>query len=186
MASFTKFSGYESPLAPLRRSHFVGTDGNKYHSVEQYYWYQKALHFNEKEVARTIINSSSPTSARFIGLSKLNYNENVDWPAEEVMKEGCLAKFEQNTPLRKYLLKTGNTTLVNCHPEDTFFGIGLFRFDRLTNHPVTWKGSNKLGKLLMDIREQMSKYQTEMDKNEIEEIEKKLKRKRKRIQMESE
>ena len=61
-----------------------------------------------------------------------------------IMESILVAKFEQNPSLMKRLVETGNTLLVNgSNKKDTFWGVDLY----------SWKGENRLGKILMEIRD---------------------------------
>jgi predicted NAD-dependent protein-ADP-ribosyltransferase YbiA (DUF1768 family) len=59
----------------------------------------------------------------------------------EVMKKCLLAKFTQNAKLRDLLLSTGDATIIENSPRDSFWGIGK-----------NGDGSNWLGLLLMEVR----------------------------------
>ena len=53
-------------------------------------------------------------------------------------------KYEQNKDLKKLLLSTGNKMLVEASPYDDYWGIGK-----------EFNGENKLGKILMKVREKL-------------------------------
>ncbi len=62
----------------------------------------------------------------------------------------------QNPSLKNLLLSTGDKILAEACPYDKIWGIGLD-----ANHPDStdqskWKGDNLLGKILMQIREELS------------------------------
>ncbi len=92
----------------------------------------------------------------FIGISALESKQlgkrvklRPDWEEvkDEIMYEVCLAKFCQNPDLRKTLLSTGETVLVektNWH--DRYWGICTCGRCKST-------GRNQLGKTLMRVRE---------------------------------
>jgi N-glycosidase YbiA len=61
-----------------------------------------------------------------------------------VMYEINLAKFTQHKHLRDILLSTGNKIIREASPYDSYWGIG-----------PDGKGKNKLGKILMKIREEL-------------------------------
>ncbi len=64
------------------------------------------------------------------------------------MKTALLHKFEQHQDLRDELLKTGKRMLIEHTPHDTYWGDG-----------GDGEGLNRLGKLLMEVRDIMrSKY----------------------------
>ena len=80
-----------------------------------------------------------------------------DWEIKkiEVMKEGLFLKFKQNNELKSALLKTEYALLIEDSPTDMFWGGKL-------------EGSkNMLGKLLMEVREELRKNLEEEIKKAI-------------------
>lgn len=72
-----------------------------------------------------------------------------DWEEikDTVMRDVCLAKFSQNRDIMLKLLSTGDAVLEEGNTwGDTYWGI------------VNGVGMNKLGKILMSIREEFKKY----------------------------
>lgn len=77
---------------------------------------------------------------------KVNFRS--DWEAvkEKVMYEICLAKFTQHPKLKELLINTGTSELIEGNVwNDTFWGV-------CNNY-----GQNKLGKILMRIRNELNK-----------------------------
>ena len=62
----------------------------------------------------------------------------------QVMKKALVAKFTQHDDLCQLLIGTGKRTLVERSPYDTFWGDG-----------GNGSGKNQLGKLLMEVREEL-------------------------------
>ena len=70
----------------------------------------------------------------------------ADWERERlgIMESVVAAKFEQNPILMKRLMETGNRLLINGNSKgETFWGVDLY----------SWRGENRLGKILMTIRD---------------------------------
>jgi len=69
-----------------------------------------------------------------------------DWEKikDSVMREVVLAKFTQNKGIRKTLLSTGSSILVENSPVDNYWGCGKHG-----------NGQNKLGIILMSVREEL-------------------------------
>lgn len=71
------------------------------------------------------------------------------------MRRGVLAKFSYrpNKDLRQSLLDTGNRSLIEASPWDTYWGCGwseaMFHASPNKNYP----GRNELGKILMEVRD---------------------------------
>ncbi len=174
---FSQFGGgYESPLSNLRFSDFT-LDGIQYNSVEQCFQYLKAEYFGEYDLMRDIIQENiSPIKCRELG-QKINTREPpIDWfpTAIKIMENACLAKvkifneifqflllnsvffkFIQNEGPRKYLFKTGDSTLVCCEPLDRFWSSGLRKYDPRLRNPNEWPGRNELGEILRRVRDGM-------------------------------
>jgi hypothetical protein len=70
-----------------------------------------------------------------------------------VVYRANFAKFSQNEDLRRKLLSTGSKIFVECSPYDKIWGNGLNITDTLHTHPDFWKGTNRLGKAIMKVRE---------------------------------
>lgn len=94
----------------------------------------------------TIRTASSPVIARAKALDRA-HPKRGDWDAinERVMKQGIKAKFEQNPELLALLLSTGDRKLLEASTTDDIWGIGR-----------TGKGENKMGKLLMEVRQELT------------------------------
>ena len=69
-----------------------------------------------------------------------------DWETvkDDIMREALRAKFTQNDELKKILLETGDAELVEHTANDRYWGDG-----------GDGSGRNMLGKLLMELREQL-------------------------------
>ena len=72
--------------------------------------------------------------------------------ARRLVTEGTIAKFSQNLAMKEFLLKTGNSVLVEARPYDKIWVIGLLADDPKAKTPSTWQGQNLLGFALMDVR----------------------------------
>ena len=73
-------------------------------------------------------------------------DENYEGKKEGLMKEIQLEKFKQHPDLKDILLKTGKEVLVYADPIDNYWGIGS-----------DGKGLNKLGEILMFVRDELAK-----------------------------
>ena len=75
---------------------------------------------------------------------------------EEIVKRGNEAKFEQNEHLLKLLLATVGTRLVEANPNDQVWGIGLAENHPDARDPKRWRGQNKLGDILTELRDRLT------------------------------
>ena len=119
-------------------------DGKTWPSVEHYF---QAMKFpTDPAYQETIRQIKTPQSAKSLGSSK-EHPIRPDWDSvrEEVMKKALEAKFTQNEALKQILLSTKGKELVEASPTDIYWGIGKAR-----------KGQNRLGKLLMELRDTLN------------------------------
>lgn len=116
--------------------------------------HQKALLFGDQAIADKILKSSSASVQKKLGRQVANFNQTV-WEAEckRIVYEGNEAKFTQNNDLLEALLATRGTTLVEASPDDQIWGVGLAEEDPRIRNRRTWRGTNWLGEILTQLRE---------------------------------
>ena len=71
------------------------------------------------------------------------------------MQFGIRAKFNQNEALATFFKSTGDTTLVEASPYDNYWGVGCSLNDPDLWVPTKWKGTNTLGKMLSELRDNL-------------------------------
>ena len=151
---FAFFTG-ATPLSNFYRTD-ISIDDRTYASVEQYFQYCKAVHAQNNESAKKILEASTPSDCKRIG-DKIKVNSDNWLPeAKQVMMKACTAKFHQDEYAQKYLLETGDYILAEAS-KDNVWGIGMGLNDKNIAQKQNWSGQNTLGKILMDIRK---KYHT--------------------------
>ena len=62
-------------------------------------------------------------------------------------------QFSQNPEIKKHLLSTKGTTLVEASPRDRIWGIGLSATNPDAQNKEKWRGKNLLGYILTDVRD---------------------------------
>lgn len=109
---------------------------------------------NDSATAAKILNSKTPAEAKRYGRMVSSWDDNL-WNTHkyDIMKEALLHKFTNNKRLSKTLLNTGNAIIAEAAPNDRIWGIGISVQSAKQGFP--WKGSNLLGKALMDIRSEL-------------------------------
>lgn len=113
----------------------------KYDTVEHYYQSQKA---STEEDRRDIAGSLTPGRAKYLG-QRIKLRDDWEDVKDLIMYEGVLAKFTQNLDLSEKLLSTGEQEIVEGNTwGDTYWGV------------CNGNGKNKLGKILMSVREHLS------------------------------
>ena len=119
-------------------------DGKVYPTVEHYF---QAMKFpNNPAFQDQIIAQKTPAGAKKMGATKV-IPIRTDWDEirDDVMKKALRAKFTQNEELKALLLSTEAKPLEEASPTDSYWGTGK-----------NGKGQNRLGKLLMELRAELS------------------------------
>lgn len=131
-------------------------DGMKYTSAEQYMMYQKAVLFGDLVIAQKIMSTNHTGEIKAYGRSVFPYDEK-EWDRNRyrLVYKGVFEKFRQNEQLAELLLETGDAILAECAVRDTVWGIGLSMKDGRRMDMSEWKGRNLLGKILMQVREEL-------------------------------
>ncbi len=134
-------------------------DGVQYNCSEQYFMKKKQEMFDSTntELANLILNETDPKKIKKYGRQVKNFDKDKwDQHRYEIMKRGVYEKFNQNDAI-KYMLKSTETkTLVEASPRDCIWGIGLGEVRARVTHPTKWRGKNLLGKVLMEVRQQLN------------------------------
>ncbi len=153
--TYTFFWGINSPFSQFYPSFFI-IDNIEYNCAEQYMMHQKAILFNDYEIATKILQAKKPGKQKKLGREVNNFDiEKWTSIAEKIVYTGNCAKFTQNDKLLKKLLQTVNTELVEISPTDTIWGIGLSKNNPKIFDKTKWRGKNKLGTILTKLREKM-------------------------------
>ena len=116
--------------------------GKRWPTSEHYFQAQK---FEETAYQEEIRKEKSPMQAARMGRNRKRPLRK-DWESVkvEIMRQAVLAKFTQHSNLRELLLSTGDTRLVEHTTNDTYWGDG-----------GDGTGKNMLGRILMEVREQL-------------------------------
>lgn len=134
--------------------------GTVYNCAEQYMMHQKALLFGDYEIAKQIMATKNPKTQKALGRQVRGFDPAV-WNARAkfFVKKGNEAKFTQNEDLLRELVATGDKTLVEASPYDRIWGIGLNKYDALRTPVENWKGTNWLGEVLTELRDELKHTQ---------------------------
>jgi hypothetical protein len=120
--------------------------GKIWKTSEHYFQAQKFAGTEHEEEIRLI---DSPMVAARAGRSRQKpLREDWEVVRDDVMREAIRAKFTQHEDLRKILLETGDAILVEHTANDRYWADG-----------GDGSGLNMLGKLLMELREQLRNEQ---------------------------
>ena len=132
-------------------------DGVEYKSAEHAFQAIKARTFGDETHFGKILKAKSAQSAKSFGKKVSGFKDDVWTPEkkEGIMKQIVRAKFTQNLELRKKLVDSGDKILANADARDKFWGVGTSATTAIAKDPSKWKGENRLGKMLMELRTEL-------------------------------
>jgi ribA/ribD-fused uncharacterized protein len=122
--------------------HSIWLKGKRWPTSEHYFQAQKFAGTEHEEAIR---QAKSPMIAARMGRDRKKPLRR-DWEAvkDDIMREAVRAKFTQHADLREILLSTGTATLVEHTVNDAYWGDG-----------GDGSGRNMLGRILMEVREEL-------------------------------
>lgn len=125
----------------------ISFEGREYPTAEHAYQAGKA---RKDEVKEWLLNAPTPSLVAMAAHGLYVWDVNPDWAKTKFfrMKSLLIAKFSQNEDFGALLLSTGNTRLVEAGKTNN-------AVNRLWGE-VNGKGENKLGILLMEVREELA------------------------------
>jgi hypothetical protein len=123
-------------------AHDFEVDGAWWPTSEHYFQAQK---FPNTTYAEQIRTAKSPMIAARLGRSR-KQPIRADWAdvKDEVMRRAVLYKFRANPDIKEVLISTGDAILIEDTSEDYYWGCGS-----------DGTGLNMLGRILMEVREQL-------------------------------
>ena len=128
-------------------------DEQEFHSSEQFIQMKAAEYFEDKIAKERIMNASDAQECKEIARDINNFNKK-EWStvAEELCEPGILQKFLQNETLLRFLMETGNKTIVESS-WDEVWGMGQHIRSKDALNKKKWTSNGLLGKILMGIRD---------------------------------
>lgn len=129
-------------------------DKEEYNCCEQYMMAMKAMLFLDMDAFKIIMETDDPKVQKAAGRTVRNFDP-VKWDLNRklIVYRGNWARYTQNKDQLDWLVSTAGTTLVEASPWDTIWGIGLKADDPLAQFRSTWKGTNDLGEIETQVRE---------------------------------
>ncbi len=111
-------------------------------TVEHFFQAQK---FEDEDYRKRIRRALTPKEAKTLGRTR-DFPILADWDTlrDEIMLEAIRKKFTTHAEIRELLLATGDEELIENAPTDYYWGCGR-----------TGTGQNKLGQILMQVREEL-------------------------------
>ena len=131
--------------------------GITYCCAEQWMMRQKALLFDDMEIAERIMKAAKPKEHQDLGKLVKGFDREV-WDANKynIVANGNWLKFTQNTYLLKELLDLPhNKIFVEASPIDLVWGVGLDENNPKIDDERNWRGQNLLGKVITETRDRI-------------------------------
>ena len=137
-------------------------EGVEYTCAEQFMMAEKARLFGDGEMLEKIMEAVHPKEMKAYGRAVRGFDEEV-WnrACREIVRCGNLAKFSQNPELWEFLKGTRKRILVEASPRDRIWGIGMGRTNPDAQCPLKWKGTNLLGFVLTQVRDELLEREQE-------------------------
>lgn len=112
--------------------------------------------FKDYEKMDEILKAKEPKDAMNLGKNVKGFSHDI-WTERmfQVTLEGNYAKFDQNEVLADALVATEDAHIVYASPRDKVWGVGLSCDDPQIYEERNWQGTNRLGKVLMKVRDEI-------------------------------
>ncbi len=132
-------------------------DGITFPTVEHYVQWSKAKQFGDADAEKKIMKTPSAKSVKTYGDKVKDFKED-EWneKRDAIMRTALRAKFTQHPDLRAKLLETKNAPLGEANAREKYWSIGTGADTAKAKIPSKWPGENKLGKMLMELRTELS------------------------------
>lgn len=156
------------PFSQWFTSHFqasipVGDEGMvfDFHCCEQYMMARKAGLFGDLDTLALIMAveqnpddwRQAPKKCKELGRVVKGFIQAVwDDNCDDIVFDGNFAKFDQNDDQRAFMFSFGDKFLVEGAWYDKVWGVAMAWDNPQITDPKMWKGENKLGKALMEVR----------------------------------
>jgi ribA/ribD-fused uncharacterized protein len=146
---------YGGPFSQWMPCRFV-IDDVAYNCAEQYMMAQKASLFGDNKALEKIMRTTDPSLQKATGRKVVGFDRAVwDAVSRDVVARASLAKFTSSAALYRALMSTRGQLLVEASASDCIWGIGLAEYDADAFDRNKWRGTNWLGQVLTDLREQL-------------------------------
>jgi ribA/ribD-fused uncharacterized protein len=151
--TFTKVKlpfGWLGNMSPFPINH----DGKEWRTTEALF---QSLRFDKEEIKKAIREQKSPMAAKLVAKGRIGEAtiELLSQQDLENMRLCLRLKVEQHPKLKQQLLDTNNATIIENVTKRGRRGSNLF-WGALQNKDGTWEGQNWLGKLWMELRDELA------------------------------
>ena len=144
----------------------IKLDGQVFKSAEHCYLWHKCTDLMEPELAERVFSASTPEEAKRISTELGTQKDLTDWDNKkiDIMRKILLAKLDSCNLYRNVLLKSGDKILVES-TKDKFWGSNMSHFLVKTTDPIFYPGENQLGRLHMEIRDNIKEASEHVSHN---------------------
>lgn len=156
--------------------------GVRYFTVDQALAAEKARHYGDMTALQQILKTRSATTMRSVArklgavptaaqaaeaamdsetaaapVPEATDSKATQWEAmrDKTLVSVLLAKFRQHIALGRQLMETGDAQIAYAEPRNNEDGIGLPLTDPRAGNPAKWRGKNRLGEALVEVRQQL-------------------------------
>ncbi len=127
-------------------------------NTEQAFMWEKAVFFGDMATAELILKTPEPRENKALGRNVKDFDvKRWSEVSYQIMIDVNLAKYDQNLILKDAILSTEDKTIVEASPHDRIWGIGLYWNNDDCLDEAKWRGTNLLGKALMEVRKTLKK-----------------------------
>lgn len=131
---------------------FKDIENKTFANSEQYFMVKKAEHFGDYEMRDAMLEVADPSVVKKMGRKVKDFDpEEWNKVSKTYMYLANYFKFTQNPRLLDSILKEDGY-MVEASPYDKIWGIGLDCEDPRALDPTQWQGTNWLGDVLNELR----------------------------------
>lgn len=132
-------------------------DSVTFPTVEHYFQWAKAKQFGDGAIAGKILKTPSSKAVKALGKKVKGFVEE-EWnkTKDGIMRTAVKAKFIQHPDLKTKLLETGTRQIGEASARDKYWGIGTSADTSKASDPSKWPGKNVLGKMMMELRTELT------------------------------
>ncbi|KAG4444507.1 hypothetical protein IFR05_000098 [Cadophora sp. M221] len=149
---FSSVTGEYGCFSNFKQKPFVDGSGRTFKSAEHYYHCGKAILMEDWTSEKKILEAKSPSAAKALGREISPFDqEKYASRHMDIMCDALFFKFSSEPEFKSKLLNTGNSMIVEGR-DDRVWGSGLSLAKTKSTPLKSWKGPNKLGEALMELR----------------------------------
>lgn len=131
----------------------VEIDGTTYASVTHYYIAMKAREAKNDAMYDKVMAAATAKAAKALEKKIVLKEEEWEPKQDSIMQKAVRAKFTQHPEIRAKLLETGNRPIGFADARDIYWSIGTSRDTEKAKKKSKWRGQNKLGLIIEELRD---------------------------------